>query len=146
MRNRMLGVLGAAAMICGVPAAAQDIPLAPGDYWEVTEIDIEDGQFGAYADYLASQWRRSQEFSKSKGWIKDYYVFGTVNARAGEPDMYLVSVYERPPSAAEMIARQKEMNAFMQRDSRQQGAAFAGRAKMRKVGGSMLMQRLLFQR
>ena len=146
MHKTMLGAFGAAVMLFGTPSMAQEIPINPGDYWEVTEVDVLDGQFGAYADYLASQWRRNQEFAKSKGWIKDYHMFGTVNARAGEPDLYLVTVYERQPTAAEQMAREKEMNAYLQQDSRQQDTAFGGRASMRKIGGSMLMQELRFRR
>lgn len=146
MHKMMLGAVGAAMTLFAVPAPAQEIPIVPGDYWEVAEIDVNDGQFGAYADYLASQWRRNQEFAKSKGWIKDYHVFGTVNARAGEPDLYLVTVYERPPTAAEQIAREKEFNAFLQQDTRQQDTAFGARAPMRKVGGSMLMQIFKFRK
>jgi len=146
MRKMILTALGAATMFVAAPAPAQEVPLVPGDYWEITEIDILDGQFSAYADYLADRWRRNQEFGKSKGWIKDYMVFGTVNARADEPDLYLVAVYERQPSAAEQMAREKEFDAFMKTDSRREDAAFAGRATMRKVGGSMLLQRLRFRR
>ncbi len=146
MRKMILGALGAATMFVAAPAPAQEVPLVPGDYWEVTEIDILDGQFGAYADYLADRWRRNQEFAKSKGWIKDYMVFSTVNARAGEPDLFLVEVYERQPSAAEQMVRERETDAHRKTDARREDAAFAGRATMRKVGGSMLMQRLLFRR
>lgn len=146
MRKMMIAALGAGTMLFASPVVAQEIPIVPGDYWEVTEVDIQDGQFGAYADYLASQWRRAQEFNKSKGWIKDYHIFGTVNARAGEPDLFLVTVYERQPTAKEQIAREKEFNAFMQQDTRQQNTAFGARATMRKVGGSMLMQELHFRR
>jgi hypothetical protein len=146
MRKTMLAAVGAATMLLAAPISAQELPIIPGDYWEVTEIDVNDGQFGAYADYLATQWRKNQEFAKSKGWIKDYHVFGTVNARAGEPDLYLVTVYERQPTAAEQMEREKAFNAFMQQDTRQQDAAFGARAPMRKVGGSMLMQMLKFRK
>ena len=146
MHKTMLAAVGTAMMMCAAPSTAQEIPIVPGDYWEVTEVDVLDGQFGAYADYLASQWRRNQEFAKSKGWIRDYHIFGTVNARAGEPDLYLVSVYDRQPTAAEQMAREKETNAFLQQDTRQQDTAFGGRANMRKIGGSMLMQELRFRR
>lgn len=146
MRKMMLSALGAATMMIAAPAIAQEVPLVPSDYWEVTEIEIEDGKFSDYADYLAGRWRQNQEFSKSKGWIKDYMIFGTVNARADEPDLYLVSVYERQPTAAEQMSREKEFDAFMRTNARQEDVAFAGRGKMRKVGGSMLMQRLLFRR
>ncbi|HEU0310573.1 MAG TPA: hypothetical protein VFR36_05075 [Sphingomicrobium sp.] len=140
-------LIGAAALaFAATPASAQEVPLIPDDYWECTEIDILDGQFSNYADYLAGRWRSSQEFAKSKGWIKDYMVFSTVNARANEPDLYLCSILERQPSAAEQLVREKEFDAFMQTNSRKEDAAFGARAPMRKVGGSMLMQRLLFRK
>jgi hypothetical protein len=141
-------LIGAAALGLGVlasPVTAQEVPLIPGDYWECAEIDILDGQFSAYADYLAGRWRANQEFEKSKSWIKDYMIFGTVNARADEPDLYLCDVFERQPTAAEQMAREKEFDAFMQTNARKEDGAFAARGTMRKVGGSMLMQRLLFR-
>src|SRR6266436_871961 len=53
MRKLMIGALCAATMICAVPAAAQDFPVKGGDYWTVSEITIDDGHFGDYADHLA---------------------------------------------------------------------------------------------
>lgn len=144
MKNLLIGVTALA--FAAVPASAQEVPLIPGDYWECAEIDILDGQFSAYADYLAGRWRANQEFSKSKGWIKDYMIFSTVNARADEPDMYLCSIFERQPTAAEQMAREKEFDAFMQTDARKEDAAYGARGTMRKVGGSTLFQRLLFRK
>lgn len=140
-------LIGAAALaIAWVPASAQEVPLIPGDYWECAEIDVLDGQFSAYADYLAGRWRANQEFAKSKNWIKDYMIFSTVNARADEPDLYLCTVFERQPTAAEQMTREKEFDAFMQTNARKEDVAFAARGPMRKVGGSTLLQRLLFRK
>ncbi|HVF37165.1 MAG TPA: hypothetical protein VNA29_04405 [Sphingomicrobium sp.] len=146
MRKSMLAALGAATMLMAAPVTAQEVPMVPGDYWEIAEIEILDGQFSAYADYLANRWRANQEFSKSKGWIKDYYVFSTVNARADEPDLFLVTVFERQPTAAEQMAREKEFDAFMKTNARREDQQFAARGTMRKVGGSMLIQRMLFRK
>jgi len=145
MRTTILAALGAATMICATTAVAQEVPLIPGDFWEVAEIDVNDGQFSNYADYLAGRWRQNQEFAKSKGWIKDYLVFSVQNARAGEPDLYLVTVFDRVPTAAESMAREKEFDAFLKTNARKEDAAFGARAPMRKVGGSMLMQQMLFR-
>jgi hypothetical protein len=145
MRKSILAIAGAASLFLALPATAQEVPLVPGDYWEVAEIDVNDGQGAAYADYLAARWRQNQEFAKSKGWIKDYMVFSVVNRRADEPDLFLVTVYDRAPNAAEQIAREKEFDAFMKTNARQEGAAFASRGSIRKVGGEMLLQRLLFR-
>ena len=146
MHNMMLTALSAATMLCATPAAAQEVPLIPGDFWEVAEIDVNDGQFSNYADYLAGRWRQNQEFAKSKGWIKDYMIFSVQNARAGEPDVYLVTVVDRIPTAAESMAREKEFDSFLQTNARKEDSAFAARGPMRKVGGSMLMQRMLFRK
>jgi hypothetical protein len=144
MKQILIGV--AALAFAAIPASAQEVPLIPGDYWECAEIDVLDGQFSNYADYLAGRWRAEREFDKSKGWIKDYMIFSTINARADEPDLYLCTVFERPPTAAERMAREKEFDAFMQTNARKEDGAFAARGTMRKVGGSQLLQRQLFRK
>lgn len=146
MRKTMLAALGAATMLFAFPAAAQDIPLVNGNFWNVTEVSIDDGQFSNYADYLAGEWRKQQDFAKSKGWIKDYYILGNANKRAGEPDLYLVRIFDHVTTPAEDIAREKEMNAFMAQTSRQGEAGSGQRAKYRKIGGNMLLQEQLYRK
>ena len=85
MRKLMLGALGAAILATSVPAAAQDLPLVGGDYWDVTGIKIDDGHFADYADFLVSDSRKQNEYAKSKGWIKAYYILSNNNARRMNP-------------------------------------------------------------
>ena len=93
--------LGAAAAMTSAVASAQDQwPLVFGDYWEVTGIDLKDGGALNYAQWLASEWKDNLEFSKSQGWIKGYKLFSNVHPRAGEPDIYLVTISESIVSAA----------------------------------------------
>ena len=146
MRKMMLAALGAATIAIAVPAAAQDIPLTSGNFWNVSEITIDDGHFSTYADYLAGQWRKQEEFAKSKGWIKDYYILGNNNKRAGEPDLYLVEVFDHMTTPAEDLVREKEMNAFMAQTSRQGEAGSADRAKYRHLGGTMLLQEQVYRK
>jgi hypothetical protein len=142
----MLAALGAAAMMSAVPAAAQDYPLKGGNYWSVAEITVDDGHFGDYADHLAGAYRKSVDFSKSKGWIKDYYILENVNKRANEPDLYLVTILDHIPTVAESEAREKEMNAYLATTNRQQDAQSGARAKFRHLGGTQLLQELLFKK
>jgi len=146
MRKMIFAALGAAMMVSAVPAAAQDIPLTSGNFWNVSEITIDDGHFSTYADYLAGRWRKQEEFAKSKGWIKDYYILGNNNKRAGEPDLYLVEVFDHMTTPAEDLVREKEMNAFMAQTSRQGEAGSADRAKYRHLGGTMLLQEQVFRK
>ena len=139
----MLGALGAGCLALSFPAVAQDLPLVGGDYWDVTSVKIDDGHFGDYADFLAGQFRKDNEFAKSKGWIKAYYILSNNNPRKDEPDLYLVTVSDRMPTPAEQIARNKEMNAYLQSDDRKQIAGSGHRATFRHLEGDMLLQQLI---
>jgi hypothetical protein len=146
MRKMTLAAIGAAAMLFAIPAAAQDFPLTGGDYWEVAEVTIDDGHFGDYADHLAGLYRRTSDFAKSKGWIKNYFILSNVNKRAGEPDLYLVTIEDHVPTAAEQEARGKEFDAALKTNDREQDAQSGARAKFRKLGGTMLLQELVYKK
>jgi hypothetical protein len=146
MRKFMMAALGAAAMVCAVPAAAQDFPLKGGDYWNVAEISIDDGHFGDYADHLAGAYRKTEDYAKSKGWIKNYYILSNVNKRAGEPDLYLVTISDHVSTPAEDEARAKEMDAYLKSSARQEDAQSGARAKFRKLGGNMLLQEMNYRK
>lgn len=146
MHKTMLAAFGAAAMLCAIPAAAQDIPLASGNFWNVAEITIDDGHFATYADHLAGDYRKVMDFQKAKGWIKDYHILANTNKRAGEPDLYLVTVFDHVTTPAEDLVREKETNAFLAQTSRQGGAKSGERAKYRRLGGNMLLQEQVYKR
>lgn len=146
MHKSIIAALGAATMLFAFPAAAQDFPVKGGDYWTVAEIAIDDGHFGDYADHLAGLYRKSMDFQKSKGWIKASYILANVNKRAGEPDLYLVTIADRPTTPAEDEARANETNAFLQSSARQGDAQSGARAKYRHLGGSMLLQEQVYRK
>ena len=145
MRKLILAALGAGTMLWAVPAPAQELPLVGGDYWDVTSVKVDDGHMGDYADFLASQFRKTNEYAKSKGWIKAYYIFSNVNNRADEPDLYLVTVSDHVATPAEQIARTKEINAAMQTNDRREIAGSGQRATYRHITADMLLQQLVFR-
>jgi hypothetical protein len=112
----------------------------------MTGITIDDGHFSNYADYLAGEYRKQQDFMKAKGWIKDYYILSNGSKRAGEPDLYLVQIFDHMTTPAEDIAREKEMNAHMAMSTRQSEAGSGDRAKFRTIGGTMLLQEQLYRK
>ena len=146
MRKMTLAALGAATMLFAVPAAAQDFPVKGGDYWTVSEITIDDGHFGDYADHLAGLYRKSIDFQKSKGWIKNAYILANVNKRANEPDLYLVTIADKLTTPDEDEARAKEINAYLQSNARQADTQSGERAKYRHLGGSFLLQELVYRK
>lgn len=146
MHKMTLAALGAATMLFAVPAAAQDFPVQGGDYWTVSEITIDDGHFGDYADHLAGLYRQSIDFQKSKGWIKTAYILSNVNKRVDEPDLYLVTIADKLTTPAEDEARAKEINAHLQSSARQADSQSGERAKYRHLGGNMLLQELVYRK
>jgi hypothetical protein len=143
MCKMMLAALGAAMKLTSIPAAAQELPLVGGDYWDVTSVKIDDGHFADYADFLVSDSRKQNEYAKSKGWIKAYYILSNNNNRKDEPDLYLVTVSDRIATPVEQIARNKEMNAYLQSDDRKQLAGSGRRATYRHITGDMLLQQMV---
>ena len=146
MYRSVLFALCASTVAFAVPAVAQDYPLKGGNFWNVAEITIDDGHAGDYADHLVGAYRKNIDFSKSKGWMKNSYILSNINKRAGEPDLYLVTISDHVTTPAEDEAREKELNAFLATTTRDQDKQSGVRAKYRKLGGNMLLQELLYKR
>lgn len=136
--------IAAAAIALALPAApalAQDFPLVAGEYVQMNGIVVEDGE-GAfkYAQWLATEWKKNQEYAKSQGWITGYGIYENVNERPGEPDLYLVTQFASLPDAAEGERRSKAYDAWSKTNDQQQAVASGNRAQYRTVISSMLLQ------
>ena len=105
-------------------------------------IDVEDGQFEAYMDWLNGRWKENQSFAKSQGWNLNYYILANENSRVGEPDLYLITRYSDYPSNAELKRRDAIMLKRANSDVRTQDAESGGRVKMRTQMGSMMLREL----
>jgi hypothetical protein len=127
-------------------AAAQEFPLVAGDYTSVSGIFVEDGGTLAYAKHLAGEWARNQEFAKSKGWISDYGIYFNVDARDGEPNIYLTTTFRDIPNGAESERRNKEWQAWSKKSDAQLDAESGDRAKFRRLRGTMLLQQFTIRK
>ncbi len=137
--------LGASALAMSGSALAEEWPFVPGDYWEVTGIDLADGGAFKYAKWLATEWRKDLEFAKSKGWIKDYMVIANVHARSDEPDIYLVRVFESMPDSEESQKRQKEYMEWQSKSIEKMQSESGNRAEYRTVMSDSLLRVLEFR-
>jgi len=139
-------IMMAAAMLVAIPVAmstpgvAQEFPLVAGDYTSISGIFIQDGGNLAYAQFLAGEWAKQQAFAKSKGWISDYKIYINVDARDGEPHVYLTQTYANVPSGADIEKRNKEWEAWSQKTDAQMEAESGDRAKFRTQRGTMMLQ------
>lgn len=138
--------LSAVALMAATPATAQEMPLKPAEYVEISSIHIEDGHSLEYANHLANIWRKGQDFAVQQGWITGYEILANTYGREGEPDIYLLTRFVEWEDAAEGERRQKLYEQHMQSTQAQMQAASADRAKYRRQGSSMLLRRLVWRK
>ena len=144
---KLMAVLtfGASTIMMSGSVLADEWPLKGGDYWEVTGIDIHDGGGYKYANWLATEWRKLLEFSKSKGWIKDYMILSNVHARSDEADLYLVTVFESMPNSEESQRRSKEYLDWQTKSIEKMQEESGNRAEYRTVMSDSLLRVLNFR-
>ena len=140
MAAALLGAVSVAA-----PAMAQESSYKPGTVWEASRIDVLPGQFENYMDYLATNWKKVQEFGKSQGVVVSYHVLATNNARAGEPDLILIVQYKDYMTTAQQEAMRKKVNDMLAQTDRQAAAASGERSKMRETLGSTEYQEMILK-
>lgn len=140
---KMIAPAALAAMALGVPQAAQaesEWPTIEKDWVEVTGVKIDDGHELEYMQWLASDWRKSNEFAKSQGWINSYEIMWNSYPRKGEPDVYLVIRFDGFASPEENERRYEAYRQHMAMSDSEAMAESAGRAEYRHVQSSMLLR------
>jgi hypothetical protein len=142
MRKLISAAACAAALAWCVPASAQDRAYDLGPLWNISMIDVEDGQFENYMDWLNGRWKDNQAFAKKQGWLMDYYILANDDKRAGEPDLYLITRYADYPTTAEIKRRDAIMMKRAQSDAKTMDRESGERGKMRTQMGSMMLREL----
>ena len=142
MRKLIVSLAAMASALTAVPAMAQNSSYKLGSLWTAARIDVEDGQFENYMDWLTKVWASNQAFAKSQGWILDYHILDSMNPRDGEPDLILITRFADFPSVAEVERRNEIMNKRMNQDDHSADAASGQRNKMRRQMGSVLYREL----
>lgn len=147
VKQMVLAMVGALALAVSLPATAQDEnPWKAGNYWNVSGIHIKDGGGLKYAQYLATEWVKTQEYAKAQGWISDFMVLSNTHPREGEPNLYLVTISPSLASSDEADKRGKMMREFNKTTIAQMQAQSAGRAEVREVGGQMQLRQLVLRK
>ena len=147
VKQMVLAVVGALAMAVSLPATAQDEnPWKAGNYWNVSGIHVKDGGGLKYAQYLATEWVRTQEYAKAQGWISDFMVLSNTHPREGEPNLYLITISPSLASSDEADKRGRMMREFNKTTIAQMQASSAGRAEVREVGGQMQLRQLVLRK
>ena len=140
MKSMMAGAAMMIAVGLAAPAMAQESPLKRGSVWVASRIDVLPGQTPAYADYLATEWKKEMEWGKTQGYILSYRIMSTNNRRNDEPDMVLLIEYKDYGTVAERDAIGKRYNEAMKTDRYKTAAGNLEREKIRTSMGSVEYQ------
>ncbi|WP_240504539.1 hypothetical protein [Tsuneonella mangrovi] len=143
MKKFALAAIAGATLAFVAPQAAnaQDAwPVEPGDYVEMSMIKVDDGHSLEYATYLADQYRKSQDFAKSQGWIDGYQIWVNQYPREGEPDVYLITWFPHFVDNDEGKARAKAYQDYMKMTVQDMQAGSAKRSEYRHAAGDMLFR------
>jgi len=135
-------VIASALLAGGGTAFAQASSYTPGTVWTFTNIKIEPGQFEKYMDYLATTWKKANEFGVKEGNLVSYHVFSVNNPRSGDPDLILAVEGRDYFTVAQLLEQQKKFEAFTAADAHKTDTQFGERQSMRKLEGSMELQEL----
>jgi hypothetical protein len=147
LKRLALGMVGGLLLAVSLPATAQEEnPWKAGNYWNVSGIHVKDGGGLKYAQFLATQWVKNQEYARSQGWISDFMVLSNTHPRQGEPDLYLITIAPSLPSSDEADKRGRMMREFNKSTLAQMQAQSAGRAEMRELGSQMQLRQLVLRK
>ena len=146
VKSWAVAVAGVAMLAVATPTLAQEEnPWKQGNYWNVSGIHVKDGSGLKYAQFLASNWVKNQEFAKSQGWISSYMVLSNPYPRQDEPDLYLIQVFASMPSSDEADKRAQAFREFNKKTMAELQAESGARADYRTMGSQLLLRELVLR-
>lgn len=138
-------VLGALAVILATPVIGQVHKyFTPGTVWTVTMIQVAPGMDQMYMQYLAGQFKKSEDAQVKGGLQKSYKLLRTLDD-AGEWNLLILREYE---SLAAVEANVEKADALRQQTDGGDQAQMQGyedRSKYREVVGTKYARELLLK-
>ena len=138
-------VLAALVAILPMAVAAQD-DYSDGSYWTVTSVDTKPGKFDDYMSDLNNVWRKSMDMLIADGKVVSYKIFGNVNARHEEPDLWLMVEWKSGAAYMDTPREYWDANAKKLFGSLDKGTqANIKRGELRTIMGETLLRELAFE-
>jgi hypothetical protein len=109
-------------------------------------VETKPGHFDDYIEDLKNNWRRSLVMQKKEGHVLDYKLFGNVDRRDGEPNLWLFVEHKSAGSAYDLPYDYWEKQAKKLWGSVDKGdEAFVERGELRTIKSSILLRELSFK-
>ena len=137
-----LSVVGAAALTVHAQVKR---PYRDGTVWNVSFIRMKPGMDSAYLNYLATDWKRSQEAAKKDGLIVSYKVLATESHTPNDWNLILMTEVK---DLATMEANFDKADALTQKvvgDDQKQMQGYKDRLEIREVMGDRLAREIVLE-
>lgn len=146
-KKTLVGALAAALLvIAGASLQAQVArPFRNGSVWTMAFIQMKPGMDTAYLNYLATDWKKSQEAAKKDGLILGYKVLTTEGHSATDYNLILMTEFK---DLATMEANEAKADALAQRmvgDDQKQMQGYKDRLAIREVLGDRLAREIVLE-
>lgn len=129
-----------------VAASAQvNRPYRDGSVWVVGVIAVKPGMDTAYKNYLASDWKKSQEALKKEGIILSYLVIQTEAHSTTDWNMLLLTEYKDLATYEANQAKADNLAQTVVGDDAKQMQGYRDRLLIREVLGNRLARQIVLE-
>ncbi len=150
MKRSTVVVVGFMVALCVIAAglsvyAQVSRPYRNGSVWSMSMIRVKPGMDSAYLNYLATDWKRSQESAKKEGLILSYRVLTTESHDSSDWNLLLLSEYK---DLATLEANEQKTDTLTQKvvgDDQKQMQGYKERAEIREVLGTRLAREVILE-
>lgn len=141
-----IGLLVVLALALSVVVYAQvNRPYRNGSVWQISFIQMKPGMDTAYLNYIATDWKRSQEALKKDGLIISYKVITTEGHTSTDWNIMLMTEYK---DMATMEANQTKADNLAQTvvgNDEKQMQGYRDRLQIREVMGTRLAREIVLE-
>lgn len=146
-RNLILACsLFALMLTFSIAASAQvDRPYHNGSVWVIGVIQMKPGMENAYKNYIATDWKRSQEAMKKEGIILSYMVIQTEAHSANDWNMLLLTEYKDLATFEANQSRADNLAQTVVGNDAAQMKGYRDRLQIREVLGNRLARQIILE-
>ena len=120
-------------------------PFRNGSVWQVSYIRMKPGMETAYLNYIATDWKRSQEASKKEGLILSYKVLTTEPHNPGDFNIMLMTEYKDLATMEANEAKEDALNQQVIGNDDKQRQGYRERLEIREVMGGRLAREIVLE-
>lgn len=128
-----------------VTSAQVNRPYRDGSVWVVGVIAVKPGMDTAYKNYLANDWKKSQEALKKEGIILSYMVIQTEAHSTTDWNMLLLTEYKDMATYEANLSKADNLAQTVVGDDAKQIQGYRDRLQIREVLGNRLARQIILE-